>query len=498
MVLFNVDEAAFAAGAVRTLETGAPILAQIRDNKPPGIFLPYVAAFAAQGPYAMGSVRVLALMIVLATSAILFAAGSAGGNRTVGAVAAGAYLLLTSLSPDFLALKTELLANLPLAAAAWLAIAALARGSAWRAGWSGAAVAAAFLCRQPAALAAVALGAGIAASGWARFGRARGAALAAAFGLGGLLLLGAVIAWYAARGALADFLLQTVWLALDLGRVSVVSPARRLIRAVTYAEEYAGMAQFTGFLALAGLGLLAFSRQARAAVSPHAGGAFAAVAVFLAVGCHAAFVSAPDIFSSYPVMLFVPFSLALGAAAAMLFAPVPWRAAPAAHRAVLAACCALAVAAGAVRALKEPVKHWLEGSRPEADALVDAMAAARRPGDALFVWGYDPTLYLLAGLRPATRFTVPLSVIGADGATGRAGGGQPGRLYLEPGAWDVLMDELARERPRFIVDTGLMTYKVRAPLAAYPRLADFVAGGYEAVASRARDGATLYRRRADQ
>jgi 4-amino-4-deoxy-L-arabinose transferase-like glycosyltransferase len=115
----------------------------------------------------------------------------------------------------------------------------------------------------------------------------------------------------------------------------------------------------------------------------------------------------------------------------------------------------------------------------------------------VFVWGFAPQLYAEAGLPPASRFVVPQASL-----TGYV----PGRRAREPGAtdtaplvrsdhWDLLMMDLERRPPVFVLDTspaGLHGWD-RYPMRDFPRLDRFVRSGYRTVADV--DGVWIWRRR---
>jgi len=74
------------------------------------------------------------------------------------------------------------------------------------------------------------------------------------------------------------------------------------------------------------------------------------------------------------------------------------------------------------------------------DAENRTAAALRQissPDDKLFIWGWAPSIYVHAGLAPATRF-----------AATHVSMYRFGRVYV-----DAMMQDIRRERPRFVVDT---------------------------------------------
>jgi hypothetical protein len=115
---------------------------------------------------------------------------------------------------------------------------------------------------------------------------------------------------------------------------------------------------------------------------------------------------------------------------------------------------------------------------------------------ALFVWGFAPQFYAEAGLPRASRFVVPQASL-----TGYVPGRRPPsrdgetRSLIRKEHWDLLMGDLERSRPAFVLDTapsGLHRWG-RYPLEDFPRLDRFVRSGYRAVADV--EGVWIWRRR---
>jgi hypothetical protein len=115
----------------------------------------------------------------------------------------------------------------------------------------------------------------------------------------------------------------------------------------------------------------------------------------------------------------------------------------------------------------------------------------------LFVWGFAPQLYAEAGLPLASRFAIPQASL-----TGYVPGNRSSRSWavdtrslVREDHWDLLMGDLARNPPVFVLDTapgGLHGWG-RYPLRDFPRLEGLVTGGYDAVADV--DGVWIWRRR---
>jgi hypothetical protein len=102
------------------------------------------------------------------------------------------------------------------------------------------------------------------------------------------------------------------------------------------------------------------------------------------------------------------------------------------------------------------------------------------PGDRLFVWGKRPHLYVYSGLVPATRFVTCTFLTGLV-PWERVAPYDDTTPWIVPGSWDLLMQDLERERPRFVVDAskdhlfGDGAYAIDR----FPRLKAFLDAGYE-------------------
>src|ERR1700716_4261277 len=116
------------------------------DNKPPGVYWVYAAAFQAAGTYQMTAIHAVGLAVILATCLLLFIAGRDLGGAQTGLLGALFYGILTAAgNPRLLATNTELLMMLPLTASVLLMLRR-------RWAWSGVLLVAAGAFRQVAAV----------------------------------------------------------------------------------------------------------------------------------------------------------------------------------------------------------------------------------------------------------------------------------------------------------------------------------------------------------
>ncbi|MEY2538077.1 MAG: hypothetical protein QOG67_1817 [Verrucomicrobiota bacterium] len=104
------------------------------------------------------------------------------------------------------------------------------------------------------------------------------------------------------------------------------------------------------------------------------------------------------------------------------------------------------------------------------------------PNDRIFVWGQTPKIYLDAQRRPASRFVITFPL------TGYIFGGLPGvdtRAWIVQGAWDKLEQDFAKHPPVYIVDVQVPEKNAQYPTRNFPILARILAEQYQPVARTA-------------
>jgi hypothetical protein len=111
------------------------------------------------------------------------------------------------------------------------------------------------------------------------------------------------------------------------------------------------------------------------------------------------------------------------------------------------------------------------------------LSAHSSPDDRIFVWGRTSNIYLDAHRRPASRYisTFPL--------TGHIFGGPlPGvdtRNRIVPGAWENLQQDFAKHPPTYIVDVQNDSKTAQDPITNFPILAKLLKEQYQPVARTA-------------
>jgi hypothetical protein len=124
---------------------------------------------------------------------------------------------------------------------------------------------------------------------------------------------------------------------------------------------------------------------------------------------------------------------------------------------------------------------------PQPDYREAAAYVAERtsPDDDIFVWGWFPAFYQAADRCPSTRFVYTHIHAGASAAD---------MGHTVPEAWDMLMADLERAPPKFILDVSPGRYiDYDHPLDGYPRLWGFVQPRYDVATTI--EGIRIFRRR---
>jgi hypothetical protein len=116
--------------------------------------------------------------------------------------------------------------------------------------------------------------------------------------------------------------------------------------------------------------------------------------------------------------------------------------------------------------------------------------ARTQPDEQVFVWGWFPALYVAADRCPASRFVYTHLLSGA-----RAQGGATTRGHLVPEAWPMLLADLARAHPAYILDTSPGRYDYPFPPEQYPALAQLLSSAYRLEAEI--EGVRVFKRKED-
>jgi 4-amino-4-deoxy-L-arabinose transferase-like glycosyltransferase len=138
------------------------------------------------------------------------------------------------------------------------------------------------------------------------------------------------------------------------------------------------------------------------------------------------------------------------------------------------------------------IKHWTGlASRRVRSRTGQYLFTHSNPADRIFVWGQSPEIYLDAHRRPACRYITTFPLTGYI-----FGGPIPGvdtRSRILPGAWSTLEQDFARHPPTYIVDVQPGAKSAHYPVKNFPILAKLLAERYQPVAHTAEG--VIYRMR---
>ncbi|MCC6556030.1 MAG: glycosyltransferase family 39 protein [Polyangiaceae bacterium] len=439
-----------------------------------GQMLPYVDAVSQRGPLlywlaaiAVGlgdrmswmPIRVCALASMLITVTLTFLAARRAGRATAGAIAAigavAAFLLMVE-PLDGLAFNGEHALNVFAAASLLCVTAALARArpSVWLVFAAGAAGAAGALCKQVGLSTLAPVGLWIACAAATRPGLTRRARWAIALSFAGGVIVPPLltIARYAAAGELG-----TLWYWLYTYNAEVYMhpfpwPAR--IKAYRhFLGEHAGLAGLAaGGVAWGLTRPLLAARGVRDLARAYDEEGFTATVALGAAASIAAALSPMRFFLHYFVQV-VPWCGLLAGLLLERGLEEGGRRRPLLARIVLLGACVLLVSFAwreRSRRLKDFARSpamILDGVSPP---VCEEIAARSKPGDALFVWGFQPDLYVTCQRRAASRYVFTSMVAGFAPFVP-----QPRKVeesLVVPGSRELLIADLERSRPPVIVD----------------------------------------------
>ncbi len=466
------SEAMYSVVANEIVDGGRPYIDAV-ERKPPLLFWTYAAVFRMAGKFNWKALHVVALVWTLCAMAGLYAIGNELFGSNTGLIAA---LFYTVFQPWWtwknLSFDGEMLMNLPIIWAWTIAFRRSASPVRPELFPAGALLGAAFLLKQPAAIAAVPLGIYLLLPSY-RVSRnltpTNSIIQATMLTLGFFVALGSVVIILWKQGILHDAFYWTIadhdvphvfWQKGMVNTLTFVAACLPLVIGAILAcrdkdEIWAGKTGERTAL----LGLLAVS-----AIGAAAGARF---------------------YPHYYVQLIPPLALLAAPYYARLWSrkmqPPQWFLRPGVTYLWLA-----------LTIIAFSIKHWagLVPRRVPSEAG-RYLFTYSSPDDKIFVWGQNPEIYLHARRRPACRYitTFPL--------TGYVFGGPiPGfdtRSRILPGAWTILEQDFAAHPPTYIVDVHPDPKSAQNPVKNFPILAKLLAERYQPVAQTAEG--VIYRTR---
>ncbi|MBI2513716.1 MAG: hypothetical protein HYV96_17250 [Opitutae bacterium] len=476
---WNVDEAIHASVA-RTLLDGGVLYRDAVDQRTPLTYVAMAAILGVAGTDNLAAVHACLAVLIAATGALLFLAlrGRAGA-----AAAAWAAVLYPALATalfyvgDANAFVTEWFVAFFASAAAWCFFSAAQP----RSFLTGVCVALAFLSKQPGALDLAAPAVVLAL--WPRLAgenlRRDRALLRLAAGAALPVLL--VLAYYAARGALGDFVFYT-WSYNVRFYGPAIGAADRVATALLPFQLLATAAPLLLALAVAGVAT-AISHLVQREPTPteKLGNPLRLYLLVWGLSATVGTAAGGRGFDHYAIQVLPVLCAGAGWALGWLSSQAFGRGVSGLRR-VAATLALVVVVVPLARAT------WQARSRtlPVDPSYRAARFVAERtaPDERIFVWGYHPDIYLFADRAPGSRFVYASFQTGLLPWTNVA----PERDTRDtevPGALETLLRDLQASRPTFIVDcsAGPNRHWQKYPPARFPALAAFVERNYVAVES---------------
>jgi 4-amino-4-deoxy-L-arabinose transferase-like glycosyltransferase len=476
------DETIYSVVALEMLEGGDPYVDAV-ERKPPLLFWTYELTFRVVGAYNWVGLHIVAVLWVLFSVWMCYLIGRNLIDERVGLVAAVLYSVYQPWAYwRNLAFNGEVLMNLPVLLAIWIVFRPARSSIRLELIVAGALLCAAFLLKQPAAIAAVPIGVYLLLPSYRRsrgIGVRQSVVQAALLTIGFFGTLAGVVAYLAGRGILAD---AYYWTIADHDVPHGPTDPVFWIRGGRYTVAFVAACAPLVIGAILSLRAGAFGRDRWATRRPE----FITLVGLLFVSILGVSV-AGRFYPHYYIQLLPPLALlaapALAGAWTARSPGMPWYLRRSVGAVWLAATVVVFLVSHVVglaprRAAGEAARYIRENS-------VEA--------DRVFVWGQNPSVYLDARRRPASRYvaTFPLtgyifgSPLSWDPDYDTAG-------RIVPGSWDNLQADLAEHPPRFIVDTDAARATARYPMRDFPALQEYVDEMYEVV-YRAADG-VIYRR----
>src|SRR5215510_1312945 len=477
------DEGGYAVVAHELLQGGTLYISAL-DRKPPLLFWIYTAIFFVVGPYNWVALHLLAVGWVLLTMWGLYALGKALFHREVGLVAALLYSIYTaSVYYRLLAFNGEVMMNLPIVWALYVALKPNPSGRSLALVLSGFLLGGAFLIKQPAAIAALPVGIYVLLPAYRvqRHLRRRHAVVhATLLTISYGLTLGFVVLVLHTQGILRDAYYWTIG-DHDLvhGATDPVFWRLGISMSLAFAAAWHPLVCLCCLSVREGC-----TRGARYWAHRRA----EYTALLMLFGCSFVGVAANGQFRDHYFHQLLPALVLLGAPAltAIWTHTRTYRfflLQPRTLNVLLAS-----TAAGFL--IANTITLWLQ--RP-ANELSTYVRDHSTPADKVFFWGQVDYLYAEARRRPASRY------INAAPLTGYIWGSPThldpdyGTSYrILPGAWDILQAEFHQSPPLFFVDCDPETEAKKYPPLRYPFLKHLLDQDYEVVLSTPKG--VIYRR----
>jgi 4-amino-4-deoxy-L-arabinose transferase-like glycosyltransferase len=452
------DEVVYCVVAHEILAGGQPYTSAV-ERKPPLLFWTYAAIFKVFGPFNWRALHASGIAWVLLTMLALYLTARRLFDWRAGLIAALLYSVFQpGLYPNNLSFNGEVLMNLPIA---WAYGVAFGRSrSRWRPelAVAGALLAAAFLLKQPAAIAAVPVGVYVLLPSYRRM---RGCLVmdsliqATVLSAGFFAVLLAVGAILLSRGLLGEAIYWTI----GDHDVPHVFWGKALEHTATFAA--ASLPLVAGAAAsLTNTELWTGRRSERTTLC--------GLLIVSAIGAAAS----GRFFPHYYIALLPPLALLAAPVGARLWRDPGWTRSGRVVR-------WLGLAWVAAAAALFFVIDWREFVQPAPETQAGLYIRTHsEPDERVFVWGRQPQIYLEARRRPASRYITTFPLTGYIFGPPLPDIDTSARIL--PDAWDNLTRDFLAHSPRYIVDVEVGA-SARYPVSQFPILARLLATEYRPV-----------------
>jgi 4-amino-4-deoxy-L-arabinose transferase-like glycosyltransferase len=462
------DEGGYAVVAHELL-LGGTLYEDALDRRPPGIFWIYAGIFQVVGPYAWAPFHAVAVGWILATMLGLYAIGKQLFSREAGLAAALLYSISTTRSDWVnLALNGEVMLNLPVVWALYLAFRPSRSRLRPELAAAGGLLAVAFLIKQPAATAALPVGLYVLLPGYraARGLRFQDSVLQAALLTASyFLVLGAAALVLHTQGVLDE-----AWHWTFTDHDVPHGPTDPVFWSRAAVEGTASLGAWLPLLLACGVSL-----RERARYWTDRGPERSAHLLLLA--CATVGVSASGRFYSHYLFLLLPAQVpqSAPARAAIQSGEVRYRFVLL-RRSVMVFL--LVGTAGAFLVRNSiGIQEWRTPS-----PLSSYVREHSTPEDRIFIWGQRDWYYAEAQRRPASRFILSFPLTGRFFGSPLSDAPDYDTSYrTQPGAWETLERDFAEHPPLFFVDTDPQSEARKYPPQRYPYLRRLLAEEYEVV-----------------
>ena len=222
--------------------------------------------------------------------------------------------------------------------------------------------------------------------------------------LGELVVYLPVISFYFYRGALEEFLFQFLIHPFRYSAADAIPFSRRLIRIITYTEEYSRNNLLLSLGSAIGILVIIIDRKL-------ANKTFAYFLVLCMTVTFIAVCLGPELFLNYYLIMLIPAVLTAAYLLDYLFRSQPLTTK---FRVLIIAFITILATSTSIVTLKDRVKKYvtIEGNN-KVNPIIDRLNVNTEfVPSSMYVWGYYPQLYIWSGLIPASKYQLTDVLVG--------------------------------------------------------------------------------------